>query len=233
MRNILYKFLVIWRARIDDYLDSFVFLSSVWCEGLQMLLWAAAACTYVHLDQAESRVQFSARPMLWSKIPLYKYKGFSGVDWSQLSWSYPTTRHEGSWGRRGIARHKMGWVEPRAAFCPGVRTSGTHCTGGWVDPRPGLDTELQEKSFRLCRESNLGRPVVQPITRHYTAWATLAHDGSQHILHLSTTGCLHIGYFWLYLPCNPMGTGGPFLGGKARPGRDADHSPPSSAEVGN
>jgi hypothetical protein len=25
--------------------------------------------------------------------------------------------------------------------------------------------------------------------------------------------------------------GGPFPGGKARPGRDADHSPPSSAEV--
>jgi hypothetical protein len=28
-----------------------------------------------------------------------------------------------------------------------------------------------------------------------------------------------------------MGTGGPFPGRKARPGRDADHSPPSSAEV--
>jgi hypothetical protein len=31
----------------------------------------------------------------------------------------------------------------------------------------------------------------------------------------------------------PMGTGGPFPGVKARPGRDADHSPPSSAEVVN
>jgi hypothetical protein len=30
-----------------------------------------------------------------------------------------------------------------------------------------------------------------------------------------------------------MGTGGPFLGSKARPGLDADHSPPSSAEVVN
>jgi hypothetical protein len=28
-----------------------------------------------------------------------------------------------------------------------------------------------------------------------------------------------------------MGTAGPFPRGKARPGRDADHSPPSSAEV--
>jgi hypothetical protein len=30
-----------------------------------------------------------------------------------------------------------------------------------------------------------------------------------------------------------MGSGGPFPGGKSRPGRDADHSPPSSAEVVN
>jgi hypothetical protein len=29
-----------------------------------------------------------------------------------------------------------------------------------------------------------------------------------------------------------MGTGGPFPGAKGRPGCDADHSPPSSAEVG-
>jgi hypothetical protein len=31
----------------------------------------------------------------------------------------------------------------------------------------------------------------------------------------------------------PMGTGGSFHGGKARPESDADHSPPSSAEVKN
>jgi hypothetical protein len=30
-----------------------------------------------------------------------------------------------------------------------------------------------------------------------------------------------------------VGTGDSFPGGKARPGRDADHSPPSSAEVKN
>jgi hypothetical protein len=31
----------------------------------------------------------------------------------------------------------------------------------------------------------------------------------------------------------PMGAGGPFPGGKVRPGRDANHSPPSSAKVKN
>jgi hypothetical protein len=30
-----------------------------------------------------------------------------------------------------------------------------------------------------------------------------------------------------------VGTGGPFPGAKAHPGREADHSPPSSAEVEN
>jgi hypothetical protein len=31
----------------------------------------------------------------------------------------------------------------------------------------------------------------------------------------------------------PIGTGGPFPGDKARPGRDADHSPAFSAEIKN
>jgi hypothetical protein len=31
----------------------------------------------------------------------------------------------------------------------------------------------------------------------------------------------------------PMGTAGPFPGGKARPRRDADHSPPSTSKVVN
>jgi hypothetical protein len=31
----------------------------------------------------------------------------------------------------------------------------------------------EEKSFRLCRGSNLDRPVVHSVVRHYTDWATL------------------------------------------------------------
>jgi len=37
---------------------------------------------------------------------------------------------------------------------------------GWA-PEPVWTQRLEEKSFRLCRGSNLGRPVVQPVTRHY------------------------------------------------------------------
>jgi hypothetical protein len=53
--------------------------------------------------------------------------------------------------------------------------------------------------------------------------------------------------FWDIAPCSleaeprpgahpassPRGTGGPFPGDTALPGRDANHSPPSSAEVVN
>jgi hypothetical protein len=59
-----------------------------------------------------------------------------------------------------------------AALCPGERTPGTHCTGGWVGPRAGLDTEDRGKILCPCRRSNPDRPDVQPVVRHYTTWAT-------------------------------------------------------------
>jgi hypothetical protein len=48
----------------------------------------------------------------------------------------------------------------------------------------------------------------------------------------SSSLCVQTGS-WAHPVSCTMGTGGPFPGGKARPGRDADHSPPSSAEVVN
>jgi hypothetical protein len=35
-------------------------------------------------------------------------------------------------------------------------------------PEPVWTQRLGEKSFRLCRGSNLDRPVVQSVARHYT-----------------------------------------------------------------
>jgi hypothetical protein len=46
-----------------------------------------------------------------------------------------------------------------AALNPREWTPGTHCTGGWVGPRAGLDTEDRGKIF--C-------PVVQSVVRQYT-----------------------------------------------------------------
>jgi hypothetical protein len=72
-------------------------------------------------------------------------------------------------------RHKMGWVvivTRRPRIRPGEKTLGTHCKGGWVGPRAGLDIEVRGKVLCLCWGSNLDRPVVQPVARHYTDWAT-------------------------------------------------------------
>jgi hypothetical protein len=52
---------------------------------------------------------------------------------------------------------------PGRAFTPGERTPGTHCTGGWVGPRAGLDTEARGKILCPCRGSIPDRPVVQPV----------------------------------------------------------------------
>jgi hypothetical protein len=58
------------------------------------------------------------------------------------------------------------------AFIPGERIPGTHCTGGWVGPRAGLDPEARGKILCLRRGSNPDHPVVQPVVRHYTAKLT-------------------------------------------------------------
>jgi hypothetical protein len=43
-----------------------------------------------------------------------------------------------------------------------------------MGPRAGLDTEDRGKILCPRRGSNPNRPVVQPVVRHYTAWATPA-----------------------------------------------------------
>jgi hypothetical protein len=64
---------------------------------------------------------------------------------------------------------------PAALYSQGKDPPGTHCTGGWVGPRAGLDTEVRGKILCTCRGSNPDRPVFQPVVRYYTAWANPAH----------------------------------------------------------
>ena len=78
------------------------------------------------------------------------------------------------WGSRVIALHfqdhstRRGWgvsISPRPLY-PQERTI-THCTGGWVGPRAGLDR---------CRKSRppprFNPRTVQPVASRYTDYAT-------------------------------------------------------------
>jgi hypothetical protein len=63
-------------------------------------------------------------------------------------------------------------VTPRQCFTPGERTPGNHWTRCWGTPELVWTQRIEEKSFRLCRGSNLDRQVVRPVARHCTHWAT-------------------------------------------------------------
>jgi hypothetical protein len=63
-------------------------------------------------------------------------------------------------------------VTPRPCFIPGKGPPVPIVQeAGWA-PVPVWTQRLEKKSFRLCRGSNLNRPFVQPVARHYTNWAT-------------------------------------------------------------
>jgi hypothetical protein len=59
-------------------------------------------------------------------------------------------------------------VTPRPSFTSVERTPGTHCTGGWVCPRPSIESEVRDKISCPCRGPILNRKVVQCVARHYT-----------------------------------------------------------------
>jgi hypothetical protein len=83
--------------------------------------------------------------------------------------SSPATRHGGAWGERSYSSYSFltssldggEWSASR----PGrallrERAPGTHCTGGWVCLRAGLDTEVTGKILFPCRGSTPDRPVL-------------------------------------------------------------------------
>jgi hypothetical protein len=94
-------------------------------------------------------------------VPLHAMEAQGERRYSSYSF-YTSTLDGGEWSAS----------RPGRAFTPGESTPGTHCTGGWVGPRAGLDTEDRGKILCPRRGSNPDRPVVQPVVRHYTAWAT-------------------------------------------------------------
>jgi hypothetical protein len=79
----------------------------------------------------------------------------------QKKQSSPATRYGGAWGEKNYSSYSFltsaldgvrGQRHAPAALCPGGRSPVTHCTGGWVGLKDGLNTEVREKSFALARD---------------------------------------------------------------------------------
>jgi hypothetical protein len=97
----------------------------------------------------------------------------------QIEVKVPCNRPEGPRGDRGIAllfldlSARRGWVvstTPRPLY-PRERP-GTHCTGGRVGPRAGLDV-----CKKYCPPPGFDPWTVQPVASRYTYWAIPAPTG--------------------------------------------------------
>jgi hypothetical protein len=83
--------------------------------------------------------------------------------------------------------------------------------------------------FNLARILYGGAGVAQSVQCLTTDWTAGVRTPTE-AEDFSSTLCVQTGS-GAHPASYTMGTGGSFPGGKKRPGRDADHSPPSSAEV--
>ena len=81
------------------------------------------------------------RPLGWVEVYLYPFLGPSALD-----------------GGGGSAP-RPGRLYPR-------ERPGTHCTGGWVGPRAGLDGP------KISSQPGFDPRTVQPVVSRYTDWAT-------------------------------------------------------------
>jgi hypothetical protein len=72
-------------------------------------------------------------------VPQHMYEGTEG-ERMYSSYSFMTSALEGDEG-------SVSW--PGHILPPEERTPSTHCTGGWVGPRAGLDTEGKQDSLNI------------------------------------------------------------------------------------
>jgi hypothetical protein len=93
-----------------------------------------------------------------------------------------TTRHDGAWGDKRYSSYSFStsaldggqWSGSRPGLALAPRKGPPVPIvqeAGWA-PELVWTQRIQEKSFCLCRASNLDCPVVKPVARHYTDWAT-------------------------------------------------------------
>jgi hypothetical protein len=102
------------------------------------------------------------KSVLKKAVLLYAMKALGG-ERKYSSYSFSTSALDGGeWSASHLGR---ALAPGKGPLVPTVQEAG------WA-PQPDWTQRLEEKSFCLCRGSNLDCLVVQPVARHYTDWAT-------------------------------------------------------------
>jgi hypothetical protein len=119
----------------------------------------------------------------------------------------PSTRHGGAWGERTYSSYSFStsaldggeWSASRLgrALPPGKEPPVPIVQEAGWDPEPVWTQRLEEKSSAPAGDRT---PVVQPVVRHSTAWATLAPQPVLLLL-LELQSTLNIG---LVHDCSPL-----------------------------
>jgi len=93
----------------------------------------------------------------------------------------PATCYGGAWGERRYSSNSFSTSALDGGEWSASRSGRTWAPGKGPPvplyrrrggPQSQSGHRLEEHSFRLCRGSNLDRPVVHPVARHYSDWAT-------------------------------------------------------------
>jgi hypothetical protein len=115
---------------------------------------------YIQLSLCNFRINFTDGKKA-KAVPLHTTKDFGGRKLYLLLILDFGTR----WGEWSASLYGRGLAAGKGPLIPIVQEAG------WT-PDPVWTQKLEEKFFRICRGSNVDCPVVQPIARHYTDWAT-------------------------------------------------------------
>jgi hypothetical protein len=134
------------------------------------------------------KTAINKQPMLWHDHVYFILTTFLEFAVCRLhmtgyhkSWSCSTTRHGGAWvgmyssysfstaaldgGEWSASRPGSALTLGKGPPVPIVQEAGRASEPVWIQ-------RLEKKSFRICRQSDLDRPVVQPVARQYIDWAT-------------------------------------------------------------
>jgi hypothetical protein len=126
------------------------------CLKISIIFWTDGRITFLKSSYFEVQSAIKAKAALLHATEVHGERGYS-------SYSFLTSELDG--GEWSASCPSNALALGKGHPVPIVWEAGLALEPVWTH-------RLEEKSFRLCRGSDLDRPVIQPVARHCTDWAT-------------------------------------------------------------